>query len=201
MHVKKIVFFFSKVVKAFSLLGFCSSPLWLFWSCSYSICESLRRIISKAVLSAICYDILSTTGSLQLCTGQTAGVESALHDVKQIYRDPSTECALQVDAINAFNSLNQSSALHNIHHLCPELATIIINCYREPVDLFMGSPTSLSPEGTTQGDPLATPFYALAAIPLIKTLSSHNHIRQVWYTNDAAALGKTLDVQQWGRTP
>ena len=102
-----------------------------------------------------------------------------------------------VDAANAFNSLNRSSALHNIRHLCPELATIIINCYREPVDLFVGGTTLLSQEGTTQGDPLAMPFYALATIPLIKTLSSHNDIRQVWYADDSAALGKISKVHQW----
>ena len=70
--------------------------------------ESSRRSISKSVLSVICYDILNATGSLQLCAGQAAGVESAIHDVRQIYHDPSTECALLVDATNAFSSLNRS---------------------------------------------------------------------------------------------
>ena len=78
--------------------------------------------------------------------------------VRQVYRDPSTECALLVDATNAFNSLNLSFALPNIGQVCPELATIIINRYREPVDLFVGGTTLLSQEGTTQGDPLAMPF-------------------------------------------
>ena len=105
-----------------------------------------------------------------------------------------------MDATNAFSSLNQSSSLHNIGHLCPELATIISNCYRETVGRFVGGTTSLSQEGTTQGDLLAMPFYALATIPLVKTLFSHDDIQQVWYTNDSAALGKISDVRHWWDT-
>ena len=105
-----------------------------------------------------------------------------------------------MDANNAFNSLNRTSALHNIRHLCPELATIIINCYREPVNLFEGGTTLLSQEGSTQGDPLAMPYYALATVPLIKILSSHSNIRQVWYADDSVALGKISEVCQWWDT-
>ena len=41
---------------------------------------------------------------------------------------------LLVDASNAFNSLNLQVALHNI---CPPLATILVNTYRAPTELFV----------------------------------------------------------------
>ena len=50
----------------------------------------------------------------------------------------------------------------------------------------MDGEVMFSREGTTQGDPLAMPMYAVATIPLIKGLP--NSVSQVWYADDAAAL-------------
>lgn len=55
---------------------------------------------------------------------------------------------------------------------------------RIPVSLFASGSTLYSEEGTTQGDPLAMPFYALATTPLINDLSKHN-LQQSWYADDA----------------
>ena len=62
---------------------------------------------------------------------------------------------------NAFNCLNRQAAVRYIRHLCPPLATILINTYRQPSNLFMDGHTLLSQEGTTQGAPLAMPMYAI----------------------------------------
>ena len=43
-------------------------------------------------------------------------------------------------------------------------------------------------EGTTQGNPLAMPFYALATVPLTWKLSAP--VTQVWYADVAAVWGK-----------
>ncbi len=50
-------------------------------------------------------------------------------------------------------------------------------------------------EGTTQGDPLAMPMYAVVTIPLIKKLNSR--VDQAWYADDAAAAGNIEQVRQW----
>ncbi len=55
------------------------------------------------------------------------------------------------------------TALHNITRLCPSLATVLINTYRA---LFVDGDVLYSREGTTQGDPLAMPMYALAIMPM-----------------------------------
>ena len=47
----------------------------------------------------------------------------------------------------------------------------------------------------TQGDPLAMPMYAIATIPLIKTLDGN--YKQVWFADDAAPVGKIADLRDW----
>ena len=51
-------------------------------------------------------DILEAVGYYQLCAGQDAGNEAAVHAMRAIYDDPSTEAVLLVDASNAFNNGN-----------------------------------------------------------------------------------------------
>ena len=164
------------------------------------ICETVRRIIAKAALQLTRQDVQEAAGSLQLCAVQPSGVEAAIHAVRSIFEDSSTDCVLLVDASNAFNSLNRQTALHNILHICPALAKIIINCYRSASDLFVYGSQLKSEEGTTQGDPLAMPFYALATLPLIKELASQCSIFQAWYADDSAAAGRLKDVRQWWDT-
>ena len=56
----------------------------------------------------------------------------------------------------------------------------------------------LSQEGTTQGDPLAMPMYALATIPLLSKLKSNvKDVNQVWYADDASATGKVSRLREW----
>ena len=77
-------------------------------------------------------EIQEATGSLQLGSGQTSGIEAAVHAMHEAYNDDSVQAILLVDASNAFNSFNPETALRNIQHLCPSLATILINTYRQP---------------------------------------------------------------------
>ena len=131
--------------------------------------DTARRIIAKAVLSVAKPDIQEASGCLQMCGGQISGIEAAVHAVRTIFNSSDTEAVLLVDATN---SLNRQVALQNIRRPYPPLATILINTYRAPTELFADGDTLLSQEGTTQGDPLAMPMYALATIPLIKKLSA-----------------------------
>eukprot|EP00731_Ephydatia_muelleri_P021639 Em0014g230a len=47
-----------------------------------------------------------------------------------------------------------------------------------------------------QGDPLAMAMYAIATIPLIEKLQSTN-TKQVWYADDATAVGTLLNLKAW----
>ena len=110
----------------------------------------MRRMIAKAILTIAKTDIQDAAGSVQLCAGQISRIEAAVHAVDSLFQQENTE---------AINSLNHLTALHNIRHLCPSLATVLINSYRIPTELFIDGDVFYSSEGTTQGDPLAMPMY------------------------------------------
>jgi len=157
--------------------------------------ETVRHIIAKAVLSVISDDIQYAAGSLQLCAGQPSGGEAAVHAMREAFNDDDSEGMLLIDVSNAFNSLNRAVALHNIQRLCPSFSTILINTYRHPACLYVDGDILYSEEGTTQGDPLVMPFYALATVPLIQKLNAL--VTQVWYADDAAACGKISALRAW----
>ena len=128
--------------------------------------EVLWRIIGKAILSVIKPEILSSAGNLQLCAGQAGGCEAAVHAMSDIFEEEETDALLLVDADNAFNSLNRRVLLHIIQYLCPPIAIYIRNCYSVQSRLFVLGGTEISSsEGTTQGDPLAMPVYAIGITP------------------------------------
>ena len=160
------------------------------------ICETLRRIICKAALLATKADIQSAAGPLQVCAGHEAGCEAAIHAMQEIFADEETEGVLLVDAKNAFNSLNRGVALHNCRVLCPSLAPILINMYRNNADLFVAGVSIASQEGTTQGDPLAMAMYALGILPLIRAVATQG-AKQVWYADDATASGQLTNIRNW----
>ena len=106
-----------------------------------------------------------------------------------------SEAVLLVDASNAFNSSNRQAALLNIRSLCPPLTTILINTYRHAMELFVDGTTLYSQEGTTQGDPLAMPMYAIAILPLIHRVNVG--VKQLWYADDATTTGCIAALQEW----
>ena len=129
--------------------------------------ETSRRIISKAILFMVKTDILEAAGNLQLCAGQEAGCEAAVHAMQSLFHSSNTQAVLLADASNAFNSLNRHVSLHNLHFICPPLAVTLTNVYREASSLFIDGECLLSEEGTTQGDPLAMAMYALSILFLL----------------------------------
>ena len=141
--------------------------------------ETPRWIIGKAIMMVIKADIWEAAGALQLCAGQEAGSEAAIHAVRFTFQDSDTEGVLLADANNAFNSLNQQAALRNIHCLCPPLATILTNTCRPSVELYIDGEILYSIQGTTQGDPLAVAMYPITILPLIHQLQSSNS-KQAW---------------------
>ena len=74
---------------------------------------TLRCVLGKAVALATCADLKEVCGTDQLCSGLQAGMEGAIHAVKELFdvnRDADWGLLL-VDAKNAFNSLNRAAAL------------------------------------------------------------------------------------------
>ena len=89
------------------------------------ICETALRIVAKAILHVTKRDIQEAALARQLCAGQIAGIEAAIHTVVHEFQSEDVEVVLLVDASNALNLLNREAALHNIQFSCPILASAL----------------------------------------------------------------------------
>ena len=152
--------------------------------------EVVRRIVGKAVMKVVERDLQQAIGSIQLCAGQDAGCEAAVHAMEQLFTADDTEAMILVDATNAFNRLNRRVTLLNCNKICPAMAHILINTYRNNSHLFVDGQCLLSEEGTTQGDPLAMAMYAIGTLPLVQQLDGI--AKQTWYADDSAAASKLV---------
>ena len=65
--------------------------------------EVVRRIVGKAVMKVVKRDLQEAIGSVQLCAGQEAGCEAAVHAMENLFTGDDTEAMILVDATNAFN--------------------------------------------------------------------------------------------------
>ena len=56
----------------------------------------------------------------------------------------------------------------------------------------------LSHEATTQGDPLAIPWYSLSTVNIISFLQEVlPSVKQVWLADDVASAGKINKLHEW----
>ena len=119
--------------------------------------------------------------------------------MSQVLVEEGTHGILLIDASNAFNQMNRSVALHNVQITCKEMSLYIINTYRSPSRLFIcGGGEILSQEGTTQGDPLAMPWYSINTSIMIQSLwTSTPGVKQVWIADDSAGGGQILPLYNW----
>ena len=97
----------------------------------------LRKIAGKVIASVLKEDVIKCTGTIQVCAGQEAGIESAIHSMNMMHEDENTDAILPVDGSNAFNYLNRQSFLHNNSYLSPSKAIFVKNCYSTPSRLFI----------------------------------------------------------------
>ena len=112
----------------------------------------------------------------------------------------STHGFIQIDASNAFNSINRQILLHNVKILCPEIATYISNCYIKPARLFItGGGELSSKEGTTQGDPIAMGMYALGLMSLLTSVitSETNKLYKSHSLTTLREVGTIDELQKW----
>ena len=146
-------------------------------------------------------DVLKAAGSLQVCDGQEAGAEAAIHAVYDTYKDHITKAVLLIDAENAFNIVNRKAMLLNISVKCPIIFMYITHCYYKLARLFIiGGTEIIAQEGTTQGDPTAMAVYALGVAPLIQHLleivsSNKLYSKEIVCTDDFAVADSIKDIK------
>ena len=79
------------------------------------------------------------------------------------------------------------------------MSKYVINTYQSPSRLFVcGGGEILSQEGTTQGDPLAMPWYSVNTSIMIQSLTVRvPEVKQVWLADDSAGRGRIEDLYRW----
>ena len=161
----------------------------------------MRRIIGKAIIAEIKPELQEAAGCLQLCAGQKSGCEAAAHAMRNIFEEEDTDAVLLIDASNAFNCLNRAALLNNIQYLCPAMSTYVRNCYGKPSRLFIaGGEELLSAEGSTQGDPVAMPAYAVGILPLLALIKPDvdpKKMKHVAYADDLGGGSKLEKLRKW----
>ena len=164
--------------------------------------EVLRRIIDQTISVMFKEEIKEAAGPLQICAGHSAGSEAAIHAMNQVFSEEGADGVLLIDATNAFNQMNRAMAMPNIRITCKEIALYIINTYRSPSRLLIsGGGEISSQEGTTQGDPLAMPWYAINTVHMITSLrASIPQVKQVWLADDSAGGWSIESLYQWHKS-
>ena len=161
--------------------------------------EVLRRVSAKVVMSVVKKDVVTASSKIQMCSGQEAGCEAAIHSMRKMFEGEESEAVILVDAANAFNSINREALIHNLDVLCPIFGQYVRNCYRFPVRLFViGGSELKSKEGTTQGDPAGMAIYAIGLTPLLDImLEIVMNTTMVAFADDISAIGKCEDLRTW----
>ena len=78
------------------------------------------------------------------------------------------------------------------------MSLYIINTYRSPSRLFICGGGEISQEGTTQGDPLAMPWYSVNTFIMIQSLrTSTPDVKQVWLADDSEGGGQIVPLYNW----
>ena len=76
------------------------------------------------------------------------------------------------------------------------MAIYIRNFYSVPSRLFvLGGTEMLSSEGTTQGDPLAMPVYAIGITPLLEVIKAET-MKHVAFADDLGGTGELLELRR-----
>ena len=163
--------------------------------------EVLRRILGKVMALATGMDVEKLCGTDQLCSGLKAGIEGAVHTMRELFEENAGSGwgLLLVDAKNAFNAVNREAALWNARVQWPRASRFLFNTYRGYSILVVQGTSEyiFSKEGVTQGDPLSMLLYAVAVLPLIQALEDREKWIQNWYADDSACAAGLPRLREW----
>jgi hypothetical protein len=161
--------------------------------------EVLRRIVGKTITSFLMEEIKQAVGPLQVCAGYITGIEAAIHAMSHVFDEEGTDGIILIHATNAFNQMNTAVAMHNLQLTCNKMSMYIINTYRSTSRIFTcGGGEILSPEGTTQCDPLAIPWYSVNTAVMIQSLKLNiPEVKQAWLADDSAGRGRLVQLHNW----
>ena len=116
----------------------------------------IRRLVAKCFSSRLSERAASLLKPHQLGVGVKAGCEAVAHAVRKAVKDDPSLSVLQVDFINAYNSVDRGSIIEATAKYFPECLEWVKTCYGSASCLKFGDEGIASTNGVHQGDPLAS---------------------------------------------
>ncbi|KAJ0694995.1 putative reverse transcriptase domain, exostosin [Helianthus annuus] len=137
-------------------------------------------------------------GDYQFGVGVPNGAEAVLHSANRFlnsfYSDGSL-AMLTVDFSNAFNLVDRSVLLREVHRHCPSIFPWVQFLYAQPARLYVGSDRIGAFTGVQQGDPLGPLLFALALHPLVLQVQENCKLPfHAWYLDDGTIIGDAVQV-------
>jgi hypothetical protein len=161
------------------------------------------RFLSKAVVKVVTPLAAQFLIPQQFGVGVSSGCEYIIHACqgvanKILSEEDSTDCILQVDCSNAFNTIGRRSIYNKLLHT-PSLQSLLQFyhwAYGSSVPLydFNRNLICTSEAGIRQGDPLGPLFFCLGLDDILKKISRDHAVTVLGYLDDLTLLGESQRV-------
>ena len=132
----------------------------------------------------------------QLGVGCRGGCEAIHQAVREALAKHPSKAVLQLDLINAFNTVDREAALQEIAKTFPEALAWVSSCYGQPSLLLFGQFSILSETGLHQGDPLAPLIFALVLQPIVEMIQQLSPDLNAWFLDDGTLVADEEVLQE-----
>ncbi|KAJ0482043.1 putative reverse transcriptase domain-containing protein [Helianthus annuus] len=143
-------------------------------------------------------DVVKYLGDYQFGVGVPNGAEAVLHSANRFlnsFHSDGLLAMLTVDFSNAFNLVDRSILLREVHRHCPSIFPWVQFLYAQPARLYVGNDRIRAFTGVQQGDPLGPLLFALALHPLVLQVQENCKLPfHAWYLDDGTVIGDVVQV-------
>ena len=131
-----------------------------------------RRLAAKCANTYATTKLATYLHPIQVGVGVKGGCEATVHAVRRFLQSmPEDHALIKLDFKNAFNCINRSRFLSEVHSIIPEIFHFCYLSYSGSSMLKYNDHIIESMVGVQQGDPLGPLLFNLAIHPLLKSLS------------------------------
>ncbi|KAJ0599143.1 putative reverse transcriptase domain, exostosin [Helianthus annuus] len=157
-----------------------------------------RILVSKVAMKKVGKEVVKYLGDYQFGVGVPNGAEAVLHSANRFlnsFHSDGSLAMLTVDFSNAFNLVDRSVLLHEVHRHCPSIFPWVQFLYAQPARLYVGNDRIGAFTGVQQGDPLGPLLFALALHPLVLQVQENCKLPfHAWYLDDGTVIGDAVQV-------
>ena len=154
-----------------------------------------RRLVGKLAAAALADRAAALLSPHQLGVGVRGACEAIHQALREALDKNPDKAVLQLDLINAFNTVDRATAIQELANNFPEALPWVTSCYGSPSHLLFGPSTILSESGLHQGDPLAPLLFALVLQPIVEMLQGVGLDLNAWYLDDGTLVGGQEELQ------